>query len=92
MKFEYDTSGRMKYNPEIHFNQGQPWSYEDEEYIVNWLDKIGIEEMSFAIGRTEATISQKATRLRKDGRMKPKDRHAAKNIRLFKRETRGISI
>ncbi|MEG2018473.1 MAG: aspartyl-phosphate phosphatase Spo0E family protein [Clostridium sp.] len=92
LKFEYDCVGRMKYNPEIHFNQSRPWSYEDEEYIINWLDRIGIEEMSFALGRTEATISQKASRLRKEGRMKPKDKHAVRNIRILKKEAKGISI
>ena len=90
--FEYDCVGRMKYNQDIHFNQHKPWSYEDEEYIINWLDRIGIEEMSFALGRTEATISQKALRLRKEGRMKQKDKHAVRNIRLLKRESQGISI
>lgn len=66
---EYDSSGRMKYNPEFHFNQGKYWTYDEEEYLIKWYDLIGMEEMSFALGRTEGTISDKANRLRKRGRM-----------------------
>lgn len=69
MIIEYDKSGRMKYNPEFHFNQSKPWSYEDEEYLIKWYEFIGMEEMSFALGRTEATVTEKVSRLRKQGKM-----------------------
>ncbi len=81
---EYDDFGRMKYNPEYHFNQGTSWSTEDKEYLIEWLDKIGLEEMSLALGRTEATISEKARVLRKQGKMKPDTK--ARNPRLLKFE------
>jgi len=57
---QYDNCGRLMYNPNLHPNQGTPWSVEDKEYLAEWLDKIGLEGMSLALGRTEATISEKA--------------------------------
>jgi hypothetical protein len=62
---EYDNCGRLKYNSILHPNQGMPWSTEDKEYLIEWLDKIGLEEMSLALGRTESTISEKARILKK---------------------------
>ena len=53
MKVTYDKCGRMNYNPELHFNQGESWSDEELEYLINWYYIIGVEEMSLALGRTE---------------------------------------
>lgn len=47
---KYDKQGRIQYNPELHFNQGQRWSEEDTEYLINWYHIIGVEEMSLALG------------------------------------------
>lgn len=70
---EYDRWGRMKYHPEIHFKQGKEWDKEDIEYLINWIDKIGYEEMSLALGRTEGVIANKVNHLRKKGLIiKPK--------------------
>ncbi len=66
---EYDNAGRMKYNPDLHPNQGKPWSDEDKDYLINWYSKIGLEEMSLALGRSEATIAQKVTKFRNRGIM-----------------------
>ena len=82
---EYDKYGRMLYDPKIHFNQCKSWSEEDLNYLVEWLDKIGIEEMSFALGRTENTIMNKACQLRKKGIMMPKI-NKVKIKKLYKSE------
>ena len=66
---EYDKCGRMKYNPDLHQNNGKPWSDEDLEYLINWYEKIGLEEMSLAVGRSEVTVAAKVGYLRKQGRM-----------------------
>jgi len=66
---EYDSSGRMKYNSDLHDRQGKAWSDEDKEYLINWYTIIGLEEMSLALGRTEATIANKANKYRNQGRM-----------------------
>lgn len=81
---EYDSYGRMKYNSELHFNQGNKWTPEDMEYLVKWYDIIGAEEMSLALGRTEMTIADKVFKLRRKGLMKEGDK-TKRHIRLLRR-------
>jgi hypothetical protein len=70
IKCEYDDCGRMKYNPLYHGKHGTPWSTEDLQYLINWYDYIGPEEMSFALERTICTINTKVVEFRKQGVMK----------------------
>lgn len=81
---EYDSYGRMKYNPELHENQGKPWSKEDLEYLITWYEIIGAEEMSLALGRPEAVIANKVSKLRKSGLMKrpTKEKHVVRLLRV----------
>lgn len=81
---EYDRYGRMKYNPELHENQGKPWSEEDLEYLIAWYEIIGAEEMSLALGRPEAVIANKVSKLRKSGLMKrpTKEKHVVRLLRV----------
>lgn len=79
---KYDKQGRMQYNPELHFNQGQRWNKEDTEYLINWYHIIGAEEMSLALGRSEQTIYDKVCKLKKKGLM-PK-RECSHNTRLLR--------
>lgn len=80
----YDDFGRIKYNPVLHPNHGTQWSTEDKEYLAEWLDKIGLEEMSLALGRPETSISEEARKLRIQGKMKADTK--ARNPRLLKVE------
>ena len=66
---EYDKSGRMKYNSDLHDRQGKSWDDDEIEYLINWYTTIGLEEMSLALGRTEGTIAQKVNQFRNQGRM-----------------------
>lgn len=66
---EFDKGGRLKYNPGLHPNQGKQWSKDDLDYLINWYSKIGLEEMSLALGRSEGTVATKVNILRKDGVM-----------------------
>lgn len=50
---EYDKYGRMKYNQDLHDRQGKPWDDDEIEYLIAWYTRIGLEEMSLALGRTE---------------------------------------
>ncbi|MCF0149682.1 MAG: hypothetical protein HUJ77_14955 [Clostridium sp.] len=85
---EYDNQGRMKYNSELHFNQGQRWSEEEINYLVNWYHITGVEEMSLALGRSEQTIFEKVCKLRKKGLMsKEKSSYNLRLLRLDDRET-----
>lgn len=67
---EYDKCGRMKFNPDLHENQGKPWSKDDLDYLINWYNKVGLEEMSLALGKSEGTVAHKVQTLRKRGIMK----------------------
>ena len=88
---EYDSQGRIKYNPELHDRQGFPWSEEETEYLIKWYDIIGMEEMSLALGRTEATVANKVYRLQKQGRMKKADSKRY-TIKILKEEVNGKVI
>lgn len=67
--YERDKMGRLKYNPELHPNHNKKFEEEDILYIIEWYEKIGGEEISFALGRTEGTIQSKVMLLRKKGMM-----------------------
>ncbi|WP_443660115.1 hypothetical protein [Clostridium algidicarnis] len=82
MKIEYDSYGRMKYNPSFHSKSGKVWSKEDLEYLKDWYHIIGPEEMSFALDRTIKSVMQKAGVLRRQGAMfRPAKQVWTKNIK-----------
>lgn len=66
---EYDSSGRMKYNPEFHRKHGEQWDKDDLQYLIDWYDKVGPEELSFALERPISAITRKANVLRCEGIM-----------------------
>ncbi|MCW6665424.1 hypothetical protein NHG32_06980 [Aerococcaceae bacterium NML191219] len=57
------------YSPELHPNHGKPWTTKEVKYLVDYYGKISPEEISLSLGRTLHTIYQKATVLRKQGRL-----------------------
>jgi len=78
MEAVYDRYGRMKYNPVFHENNGKPWSMEEIQYLKDWYDIIGAEEMSFALSRTMGTVQNKVLTLRKYNQMKYPDKFVYK--------------
>ena len=77
----YDKNGRIAYTPELHDRQGEPWTKEEIQYLIDWYNVIGGEEMSLALGRTETTIMTKANTLRKRGLLQKKSKHNAKLLK-----------
>lgn len=74
MRYEnlnYTPRGRIAYTPEYHAKTGSKWSKDDLEYLINWYNIIGIEEMTFALERAGGTIMTKVNSLRRKGLMKP---------------------
>lgn len=65
---EYDNLGRMKYHPDYHFAHGQRFTEEETAYICRYIDSDEIINLSLAIGKTQMTISDKASRLRRNGK------------------------
>jgi len=72
MTVTYDKYGRMNYHPDFHGKQNTPWTTADEKFLIENYAKLGPEEVSFALERTTHTVMQRATRLRKSGRMEMK--------------------
>ena len=66
---EFDRLGRMRYHPEYHHNHGKPWTSEDKQYLIEYYEKVGPEEVSLSLGRTIKTVMEHACRLRKTGDM-----------------------
>lgn len=56
---QYDTFGRMKYNPEYHDNHGKRWSKEDLIYLCSMHGAMKRKDLSLALGRTETTVAMK---------------------------------
>lgn len=66
---EYDSYGRMKYNPDYHPNHLKPWIYKDEQYLIDNYVLDGPEVVAAALGRTIGVIMTRAYVLRKEGKM-----------------------
>ena len=77
---KFDKQGRMKYNPAIHTNHKKPWSQNDVQYVIDYYYKDGPTELSFALGRTLATVETKASVLRRSGLL-----NRPKMLKLHKR-------
>ena len=65
----YDRYGRMNYHPDFHAKQASPWTTTDERYLVENYEKLGPEEVSFALERNIHTVMTRAYELRKKGMM-----------------------
>lgn len=77
----YDRHGRMNYHPEIHLKQMEPWSIEDQAYLIENYVLLGPEKVSFALERTIHTVMTRAYDLRKKGVMpKPTKRVIHKRL------------
>lgn len=64
---EYDSTRRMKYHPDFHANNGNPWSEEELEYLCKYGDYDNLNTISLALERTYGTVAQKKKILKADG-------------------------
>ncbi len=79
----YDRYGRMNYHPDYHPNQWRPWTTTDQQYLIDYYEALGPDQISFDLGRTIHTIMTRAYELRKNGEMpKPKRRVRHRRVRL----------
>lgn len=76
----YDRYGRMHYHPDFHPNHKKSWTTKDQQYLIDWYEKIGPDQVSLDLGRTIHVVQQKACMLRKRGLM-PKPVKASKHKR-----------
>ncbi|TKH40310.1 DNA-entry nuclease [Paenibacillus polymyxa] len=64
----YDKLGRMQYHPDFHPNHHKPFSREELIYLCKYWGVDDRRTMSYALGRTECTLSSKVTNLKKSGK------------------------
>lgn len=82
MPVTYDRYGRMKYHPDFHAKQKEPWTTADEKYLIENYESLGPERVSLALERTISTVMTRAYKLRKAGRMvKPQEKQYHKRAR-----------
>lgn len=66
-EIQYDSSGRMKYHPDYHFNHKKPYTVKELAYICSTYRRGARREVSMAVGRTESTISDLICKMKKEG-------------------------
>jgi len=64
---KYDSRGRLEYNPEFHAKQYEPWTWEDDLYLIQFYKIDGIKNMSFALEKKETTVYGRVQQLRNWG-------------------------
>lgn len=63
------NSSLAKYDPNLHFNHGKPWSIQDQKYLIKF-HKDKYADLSLSLGRTYKTIADRIYNLRKTGEIK----------------------
>lgn len=64
---KYDSRGRMEYNPEFHAKQYEPWTWEEDLYLIEFYNYDGLTAMSFALEKKETTVYGRVQMLRRWG-------------------------
>lgn len=64
---EYDKRGRLMYHPELHPNQGKPFSDEETAYLCKFFEVDQMKSLSLALGRVEQSLEYRMVYLRKLG-------------------------
>lgn len=64
---ELDSGKRIKYHPELHPNQGKPFTVSEYEYLCKYAEVDDLRTLSFALGRTERTIAKALKAIRDAG-------------------------
>jgi hypothetical protein len=84
----YDKQGRMKYHPEFHAKQKQPWTTSEQKFLIENYEQLGPEQISLEMERTVNTVMRRASDLRKQGLLvKPaKKRYHKRTITSLRRK------
>lgn len=65
---EYDSQGRMKYNPEFHENHRKAWSTSELAYLCSMHLGRELCDLSLALSRTESSLGEKIMELKRQGK------------------------
>lgn len=64
--YEYTKSNRrMKFNRDLHFNHGKPWTIREVSYLCKMRPGMKYKDLSLALGRTIGVCMAKIYELKK---------------------------
>ncbi|MDK0734764.1 hypothetical protein P7A61_04180 [Clostridium perfringens] len=64
--YEYTKSNhRMRYNAELHYNHGKPWTVKELSYLCKMRPCMKYKDLSLALGRTVSVCMSKIYELKK---------------------------
>lgn len=66
-EIKYNKRGRMEYNPDFHARQDQPWTKEDDDYLMYFYKYDGLKMLSYALEKTETAICTRYHKLKARG-------------------------
>ena len=78
---KFDRYGRLRYDPELHPKHRTGWTVREEQYLIDYYGAISPEELSLSPGRTPHAVYQKATELRRQGRLEKTGRNFKRLLR-----------
>lgn len=64
---EYDSQGRLKFDPELHENHGKPFTTGELAYICSMHESMSLTDIGLAVGRTPAAVAMRMSSLKKQG-------------------------
>ena len=67
----YDNKHYLLYNKELHSKEFEPFTSEEDWYIVNYFGKIPHEELALSLDRTVKTIFSRVNKLKYRGIFNP---------------------
>lgn len=67
--FRFDKNGNLMYHPDYHPNHGKPYTDEELEYLCKFYGCDDMRSISFALGRPEASLQTKLTKIKKVGKI-----------------------
>ncbi|WP_024614652.1 hypothetical protein [Clostridium sp. Ade.TY] len=66
--YEYTASNhRLRYNPELHENNGKRWTDEELQYLCQMRPTMKYKDLSLALGRTQGVCASKYYYIKKAG-------------------------
>jgi len=57
----------MEYNPEFHARQFEPWTLEEDLYLLRYYKFDGLITISFALEKKETTVAGRIQKLKEMG-------------------------
>ena len=66
-ELKYNKRRWMEYNPEFHARQFEPWTPEEDEYLMKFYKYDGLKMLSYALEKMESTVCSRYHSLKSRG-------------------------